>query len=122
LQPSSKNYLQNKSFIRSLLALMLLLIFTISTTPRRYWHDIFAGHTDTAVCDVPLDGKHHLRDAGIQCDCNKLVATSPFTEQDEIAVTVVPRSFYTLQQTDWTSVILTAVNRVHAQRGPPALG
>jgi hypothetical protein len=121
LQLSSKNYLQNKSSIRSLLALMLLLVFTISTTPRRYWHDIFAGHTDTAVCDVPLDGKHHLRDTGIQCDCNKLVATSPFTEQDEVVLPVIPRLFFTPGQTALSSVILAPVTRVHAQRGPPAL-
>lgn len=114
--------MQKKISIRSLLALMLLLIFTISTTPRRYWHDLFAGHTDTTVCDTPADGKQHLRDAGFQCDCNKLVATSPFTEQDEIVVASLPRLFYTPQQTSLSSVLLAVAEHVHALRGPPVLG
>ena len=62
-----------------MLSLGLLLIFIISITPTLYLHEIFAGHSDASIAIAKSPGEQ-VRAAGFACDCDSLVATSPFTE------------------------------------------
>lgn len=98
----------------------MLLIFTFSITPKRYLHDLFAGHKDT-VSKVADDGKVYVSQSGFNCDCNTLVATSPFTEHaDVIEVTGLaeyPSLFIAL-----TTAVYTSSYSFTELRGPPSLG
>jgi len=73
---------RRKQTIRAIVGSFLLLIFLTGITPKRYWHDVFANHRDLA--SVVQTEDLQLSKAGFNCDWNSLVATSPFTETEEI--------------------------------------
>lgn len=67
------------SFIRQLLAGVLLLVFSFSITPKKFLHDAIANHKDKSAIvttgDIP-----QLSHSGFVCKCDNLVAESPFTD------------------------------------------
>jgi hypothetical protein len=83
------------STIRNCLSLVLLVIFTISITPKPLWHSVFADHVDVPVqCDHPDSSKHCLHPKGFDCHFNNLVVHADyfptlfsvdFTPQKQIA-------------------------------------
>jgi len=98
----------------------MLIIFTISISPKRYLHDIFANHNDTISLAVN-DGKLQLSEAGYNCDCNNLVATSPFMDEAVNIVVICP--------TIYPAFFVAFSNPLHSTsysftelRGPPAVG
>lgn len=59
---------------------VLLLVFSISITPKKYLHDAIANHKDkTALTAVGNDAQ--LTHTGFVCKCDNLVAESPFTNE-----------------------------------------
>ncbi|HEX6181081.1 MAG TPA: hypothetical protein VFZ47_07515 [Chitinophagaceae bacterium] len=68
-----------KNFIQSFFGWVLLLLFTLSITPRQLLHDAIAHHTDQSV---RANGNAFVNNQGYSCDQLKLVAESPFTETD----------------------------------------
>lgn len=96
------------------------MVFSISITPKRYLHDLFAGHKDTITKPVE-DGKARLSQSGFKCDYNTLVATSPFTEySDEIEIktlSVYPSFFVSL-----STPVYRSPHAFFELRGPPSLG
>jgi hypothetical protein len=59
--------------------LILLLIFSISITPKPLWHSLFAGHVDVPVkCDHPDTSKHCLHPIGFDCHFDNLVVHSDY--------------------------------------------
>jgi hypothetical protein len=101
-------------------AAIMLLVFGLSITPKRYLHDIFANHTDIADHGVN-DGKVLISKTGFNCDCNKLVATSPFTGQvDEFKLAAF--SNYSLLVPACIPGIYSPVHVFIGLRGPPSLG
>jgi hypothetical protein len=98
----------------------MLFTFTFSITPKRYLHDLFTGHKDY-VSKSGNDEKIHISQNGFKCDCNTLVATSPFTEHsDEIDITI---------STEYPSLFVSLTTSLHTSshshielRGPPSVG
>jgi hypothetical protein len=111
--------LQKKQTIRVILGSFLLLIFLISITPKKYWHDVLAQHNDSISWNKYADD-HEVSKTGFNCDWNMQVATSPFTEQDEVKLPALPlvhERYYFFSNTSFYSS--TIFHR--ALRGPPAI-
>lgn len=98
---------------------MLVLIFTLSITPKRYLHDIFANHTD-AVSHYAEQGKSIVSKAGSNCDCDNLVGTSPCAEFDEF-ITSPLQLQYPLFLTHYHYSVRPEPAHFFELRGPPVL-
>jgi len=80
LQQSSNYSLNTRFIIRQFLAGLLLIVFAFSITPRQVLHDWLANHKDTAS-HCSFEGVTHFSTDGFHCNCDNLVAESPFTWQ-----------------------------------------
>ncbi|WP_428400338.1 hypothetical protein ABDK00_014285 [Niabella insulamsoli] len=98
----------------------MLLIFAISSCPKRYLHDIFANHIDFVAHTMP-DGKAHVSQSGFQCDCNSLVATSPFTAQANDVV-LHGKPLFCLHAVAFITAPSAAPPAFIDLRGPPSMG
>jgi len=98
----------------------MLVIFTISITPKRYLHDIFAAHKDS-ISNVSSEAKVNISQDGYHCDCDNLVATSPFVEHDEFNNASLNFQ-YNLFLSYYSSNIPPATMPFFELRGPPVLG
>jgi hypothetical protein len=118
LQQSSKRVLGKNNLLYRYTAFAMLMLFTLSITPKLYLHAIFADHTDT-VFKKQNDGKPQVSKSGFACDCNNQVATSPFTEHDGANITgILPvyQSFIPY----FPSQIIASTKFYFELRGPPA--
>ena len=67
------------SIIKNCLSLALLVILTISITPKPLWHSLFSGHVDVPVkCDHPDTSKHCLHPVGFDCHFDNLVVNADY--------------------------------------------
>lgn len=92
-------------------------MFACAITPKRYWHNLVVDHKDSSAKLV--DEKTSLGKAGIHCQCDDLVATSPFnetTENTEISLSLVFVSY----AAEITSLNLFPAHTYFQLRGPPA--
>lgn len=96
----------------------MLVIFTLSITPKLYLHAIFAHHTDI-VYKKTDSGKTQVSKNGFACDCNNQVATSPFTEPGETPK-IGALTIYQLYLLHFTSEIITNEQFYFELRGPPS--
>jgi hypothetical protein len=74
---STNLFLKKYLSIRRSVALIMLAVFTLSTLPTRFLHQIFANHTDyvaqTTISDTP-----QLHVSGLDCHCNSQVVVVPY--------------------------------------------
>jgi hypothetical protein len=57
----------------------MLVFFAFSITPKKLLHDLVAHHKDTRALSVKQDsGLPHISKAGFHCQCEQLVAETPF--------------------------------------------
>jgi hypothetical protein len=110
--------LSKHPIIRQLHAAVLLLLLVFSITPRQSLHDWLANHKDGVGHCSYADVIHFSKD-GFHCNCDSLVAESPFTHQS------LEFDFSTLRV--FASRQLFALHPFHAEthfffslRGPPA--
>jgi hypothetical protein len=54
-----------------------MLLFLISITPKKYFHDLIADHTDDSL--TTINHATSVNNAGINCHFQNLVVESPFT-------------------------------------------
>lgn len=71
--------LKNRETIRKFFALVLLLIFTFSATPKKYLHDLVADHSDFYGV-VSGDDSDIVTKTGFNCHCEDLVVSIPFIQ------------------------------------------
>ncbi|HMR90915.1 MAG TPA: hypothetical protein PKC69_01315 [Chitinophagaceae bacterium] len=109
----------NKNYIQVLTGWAMLLFFTLSITPKQYLHDLFAGHQDMAATAQSKDTQ--VAKQGYHCECNSLVATSPFTEQDDIPFIQPLVVYQPAAATHLTESFHSAFSRFYELRGPPAI-
>src|SRR5688572_18751214 len=114
------NRLYRNQTIRRLFAFVMLVLFTFSITPKRYLHDLFAGHTDTITKSLN-DGNAHVSKSGFQCDCDNLVATSPFTDQAD-GIHIARLLVHSSQFTSYITPVYTSSHSFIELRGPPSVG
>ncbi len=102
--------------ITRLLAALLLLVFALSITPKRFLHDAFAKHTDSKH-PKSNDRLYQLSVAGYNCDNDNLVAESNFVSDLQIFSFPVfaPIASYVIKNISFTSTF-GIYSRL---RGPP---
>ena len=71
--------LYKNSYIRSIVACLLLVLFAFSITPRNILHDLFANHTDEVVISKKSNSQA-VKTFDYLCKCDNLVVESPFIE------------------------------------------
>lgn len=119
MRPRCISTLRQNQTIRAILGSFLLLVFLVSITPKRYWHDALAHHTDNFSLNKD-HGTTQVNKGGFNCDWNMQVATSPFTELDEVRPTtplLIHERHYGFSNISFYS--FTLLHR--ALRGPPAI-
>jgi hypothetical protein len=107
------------SILRRSLAGILLMLFAFSIMPKKILHDWIVSHTDgvsaTAKSEVAQVGK-----AGFNCNCQNLVAESPFTADNQCIDFALHLSHATRPGTS-PSQVYTADLFFYSLRGPPAI-
>jgi hypothetical protein len=104
--------------IRQFLAGLLLTVFAFSITPKQALHDWLANHTDKTSSKLAGD-KALVSTAGFNCDCDNLVAESPFTatvSQFEFT----PPQVFTPRQAFHPHTFYAVTQFFFSLRGPPA--
>jgi hypothetical protein len=62
----------------------LLIVFALGITPKQALHDWLANHEDATHPHCNYGDTTHYGSYGFHCDCDNLVAESPFTYQENI--------------------------------------
>ncbi|HEU4470916.1 MAG TPA: hypothetical protein VFR58_07535 [Flavisolibacter sp.] len=110
--------MRSVSIIRKSLALAMLLLFTLSVTPRIYLHDLVADHQDYYGYNDPV--KPTVSQSGFQCDCQDQVVSTPYLEMPVQQSLTVPL-FYTGRPGLYYSFFYSAPTSTTDLRGPPSL-
>lgn len=110
--------IQHSILMRSL-AGILLMLFAFSIMPKKMLHDWIVSHTDgvsvTAKSEVAQVNK-----AGFNCNCQNLVAESPFTA-DSQWIDLTLHLSYTTEPGSSPCQVYTADLFFYSLRGPPAI-
>lgn len=69
--------MHQKRIITFISGLWLLLVFTLSITPKKYLHDVFSNHGDSCVT-VAAENTATISNVKASCDVGNQVATVPF--------------------------------------------
>ncbi len=95
-----------------------MLVFAFAITPKRFLHNLLVSHKDSFK--QITEGKTEISKASFHCQCDNLVATSPFTATDEKPDLYLPFIFVSYQ-VDVSSTNLSPAHPYFKLRGPPAL-
>jgi hypothetical protein len=93
------------------------MVFTFSITPKRIFHMILANHTDATSCDLKTQ---QVKKLGFNCDCDNLVAESPFTNDIASIELIIPLAFVGQHKLQRVTFIST-LPPYSCLRGPPSL-
>jgi hypothetical protein len=109
--------LLRKSIIISRLAgIFILLLFTLSVTPKRFLHDVLAHHQDSE--HRVSDDVQQFFASGFQCHADDLVVDTPFLQEPG----AVPSIIIPFSEFGYASPLFARLARnviVSAVRGPP---
>ncbi|OJU22538.1 MAG: hypothetical protein BGN92_14900 [Sphingobacteriales bacterium 41-5] len=83
----------NKS-IRKIIAIVTLVVFTISITPKKYFHDIFFHHTDELFVQSQT-GERQVHSYQYNCGFVNIIALTPFLSGSIFVEVLVPVFFTT---------------------------
>jgi hypothetical protein len=104
-------------FIRQISAAFLLLLFAFSITPRKVLHDWIANHTDR-IEQVTKENTVQAKINGFNCNCESLVAESPFTIASSFIEFIAPAVFAVHKDRLHCRIYTTTLFFVEL-RGPP---
>ena len=110
-------FLYRSVYIIRLLSGLMLMIFALSITPKRFLHNVFAKHIDSKH-DSTSDKPYQLTNSGYNCDSDNLVAESNFLND--------LLSFQFPVSTNFSSYVVTnipisSISAIYSPlRGPPA--
>ncbi len=110
--------LRNAAVIQKLTAILLLMVFTIGSAPKAYFHDLVADHVDRNGCSEDHQSAvFHQHETN--CDFDDLVVPSVFVEP-----TVATATLLSLCNDRFFSIYITSGSFSFFQhqenRGPPA--
>ena len=105
--------------IRKVIAAVMLVIFSFSVTPTILLHNWFADHIDS-VKKVNGTDQEQLSAKKFFCQCDNIVAESPFTETGNILIPVPGQTFALKQGHRFIQVISTP-RFYFSLRGPPVV-
>ncbi len=104
--------------IRPLIAALLLLIAMLGSTPKKYLHDAFAGHSD-AMPGSKSD-KAVVTTSVYQCGFDHQVATSPFVEGESFRALPDILSFVSSRSVFPHTDAVPGFSAAIPGRGPPS--
>ena len=111
--------MKQQKFIQKFLALVLLMVFSVSATPKAYFHELFAHHKDDAVvCHHPEPGSFCVHSQPINCHFNDLVVTAPFLIQKEQYSFDLARVYFP-KNDEYKSVFVPSYFSCKTGRAPP---
>jgi len=112
--------LNRNIYIRKFFAIILLAIFTLSNTPTKYLHKIFANHRDFVSKTLTDSNSPQINPAGINCHCESNVVIAPYTPGTIFKIKPVPSEFseYTIAG---IYKIIFSESFSFGLRGPPSL-
>lgn len=105
--------------LRRSLAGVLLVLFAFSIMPKKILHDWIVSHTD-GVAAVVKSETAQVGKAGFSCDCQNLVAESPFTADGQSIDFVLPL-VYNAMPGSFACQVSTSSLFFYSLRGPPAI-
>jgi hypothetical protein len=111
--------LQKQLTIKKLLAGWLLLVFTLGVTPKLFLHKLAANHKDGIGRLSQQKDRVTIQKAFFSCDCNDIVAESPFLD-DHSAVFVPAPPVYRQEATLLIPLLHATGLFFFELRGPPA--
>jgi hypothetical protein len=117
LQQRIKKFKQH-IVLKNLIGVLILCTFLLSITPKQFLHTVLADHKDTPA--KKSSDRLQFNQQGFNCDCNSVVATSPFTAMPlklEIP-NPVPVNCYTVAI---SRSLLSVPHFYYKLRGPPAI-
>ena len=103
--------------IRYFTAVFMLLTMALSVTPKAYLHHWFAAHKDVSVKKEGA-GQPQVSKQLFHCNCDNLVAESPFTDHDhDLKLTTF--SALSIQQGSKPVSLYSSAPCFFSLRGPP---
>jgi len=110
--------LRQHIILRSITGVLVLCTFLLSITPKQLLHNLSANHKDLSA--KRTSDKLQYSISGFNCDCNNIVATSPFTETP--TSTEITGIFQFPLFTESKPITIFSADRFYFNlRGPPAI-
>jgi len=95
----------------------MLIVFSLSITPKRILHDLFAKHIDNKPGKITRHVPSQVARAGFNCDNDNLVAESSFLSEFQIFSHPV---FYCFSPYNFRHISFQSVSGIQSRlRGPP---
>jgi hypothetical protein len=105
--------------IKKIVAAAMLLVFAFSITPTIVFHNWLANHSDTVKKSTHTNGDQ-LGKKTFNCNCDNIVAESPFTEPDKAIITY-PTQCFSLHKAEPQVQSTSSPYFLYSLRGPPAV-
>ena len=105
-------------YIRKFTALLLLVIFSLSSTPKRFLHHVFANHTDCVTYQQKSFYQHSISKHTFHCQIDQLVVESPF-ENTEFFLSTHLLTFSENVKSKCNQKVLSQYISNKSLRGPP---
>jgi hypothetical protein len=109
--------LQKQQTIKKISAFVLLFLLIVSITPTIVFHNWFVEHTDT-VSKSFENGREQLGKKTFHCQCDHVVAESPFTEINGIICNILQPA-YQIPGANGVFHVVAATQIIYRHRGPP---
>ncbi len=116
LQQRIKNLSQH-TVLKKITCIFILCMFLLSITPKQVLHFLAADHQDQPC--KKINDRLQLNATGFNCDCDSIVATSPFTDADVVPEIDHTEYFAAAVEHACTPLAYTEANYFNL-RGPPA--
>lgn len=96
-----------------------MIVFAISITPTIIFHNLFANHTDSVKKCSDAKGEQ-LNAQTFNCNCDNIVATSPFTQPTAQIFPTVALVFSS-PVIEKEVAFKSSLHLFHSLRGPPTV-
>jgi hypothetical protein len=109
-----------KSTIRQCIAAVLLLIFALGATPKKFIHDVVTNHHHQHNTKASCQHHHiNIGTAGFNCQIDSLVVEMPFIAALQPVFNFVTTQYFQYNLPSYNKLISTNVYVAYL-RGPPA--
>ncbi len=116
---AKKRTLFKNQILKKIVAAALLMVFAFSITPTIVFHNWLVNHTDTFKKDANTKSDQ-LGKQTFNCNCNHIVAESPFTEPEK-AIIAHPAQQFSLCKAELQVQFTASPYFLYSLRGPPAV-
>ncbi len=111
--------MRSQPVIQKCIALVLLLLFMLSSAPRAFIHDLIADHKDLPSCKESHHSSTVLHKQSQDCHCDHLVVTSPYEPASSQINITAQVQFREIIFSPF-SILFQQTVQYKESRGPPA--